>query len=100
MPLLRTETGCRWRKTLVSMTTTRFRRSRGAGWRKMLFQTCELRTKSPTDMGGPLSSAGAQVGPASRAGPTCAEAVLHLNEGFRVVPLAHFFLKFFALVHD
>src|SRR5438105_13958173 len=51
MPLLRTDTGCRWRKTLVSITTTRLRRSRGAGWRKMLFQTCELRMKSPTDMG-------------------------------------------------
>src|SRR5438094_8893247 len=47
MPLLRTETGWRWRKTLVSMTTTRLRRARGAGWRKMLFHTCELRMKSP-----------------------------------------------------
>src|SRR5437868_6617116 len=47
MPLLRTETGCRCKNTLVSITTTRLRRSRGAGWRKMLFQTCELRMKSP-----------------------------------------------------
>ena len=31
MPLLRTETGCRCRNTFVSMTTTRLRRSRGAG---------------------------------------------------------------------
>src|ERR1700756_1042289 len=47
MPLLRTETGCRCRKTFVSITTTRLRRSRGAGCRKMLFHTCELRMKSP-----------------------------------------------------
>src|SRR5437764_12983712 len=52
MPLLRTLTGCRCRKTLVSMTTTRFRRSRGAGWRKMLFQTWLFRMKSRTDIGG------------------------------------------------
>src|SRR5881227_2167906 len=50
MPLLRTETGCRWRNTLVSMTTTRLRRSRGAGWRKTLFQTCEFLIQSPTDI--------------------------------------------------
>src|SRR5262245_9123107 len=54
MPLLPTETGCKCRKTVVSMTTTRLRRSRGAGLRKMLFQTCELRMKSPTDILVPL----------------------------------------------
>src|SRR5579885_2481489 len=57
MPLLRTETGCRCRKTLVSITTTRLRRSRGAGWRKMLFQTWLLRTKSPMAMRGSLAHA-------------------------------------------
>src|SRR5437660_11111508 len=76
MPLLRTDTGCRCRKTLVSMTTTRLRRSRGAGWRKMLFQTCELRMKSPTDMAG----------------------ILHLDEGIRVGPLRQLFLELAALV--
>src|ERR1700704_5546191 len=50
MPILRTETGCRWRNTFVSITTTRLRRSRGAGWRKMLFQTWEFLMKSPIDM--------------------------------------------------
>src|SRR5215469_18518128 len=78
MPLLRTLTGCRWRKTLVSMTTTRLRRSRGAGWRKMLFQTCELRMKSPTDMG----------------------ASLHLDERLGVAPLAALLLELLAHVHD
>src|SRR5579872_3444284 len=78
MPLLRTETGCRCRKTLVSMTTTRLRRSRGAGWRKTLFQTCELRMKSPTDI----------------------FVSLHFDEGFGVGPLTEFFLEFAALVHD
>src|SRR5581483_4735467 len=78
MPLLRTDTGCRCRKTLVSMTTTRLRRSRGAGWRKTLFQTCELRMKSPTDIGGPL----------------------HFHEGIGVGPLTEFFLELAALVDD
>src|SRR5438270_3281061 len=78
MPLLRTETGCKWRKTFVNITTTRLRRSRGAGWRKMLFHTWELRMKSPTDMG----------------------VVLHLDEGFGVGPLAALLLELLALVHD
>src|SRR5207248_214350 len=78
MPLLRTDTGCRCRKTLVSMTTTRLRRSRGAGWRKMLFQTWLLRMKSPTDMG----------------------EVLHGDEGFGVGPLAALLLELLALVDD
>src|SRR5579864_2233752 len=50
MPLLRIDTGCKCRNTFVSITTTRLRRSRGAGWRKMLFQICELRIWSPSDM--------------------------------------------------
>src|SRR6516162_9150600 len=79
MPLLRTDTGCRCKKTLVSMTTTRLRRSRGAGWRKMLFQTCELRMKSPTDTGGGL---------------------LHRDERLGVVPLAALLLELAALVDD
>src|SRR5438477_5898587 len=78
MPLLRTETGCKCKKTLVSMTTTRLRRSRGAGWRKMLFQTCELRMKSPIAMGGALD----------------------LDERFGVGPIAAFLLELLALVHD
>src|SRR5438132_7309859 len=78
MPDLRTDTGCRCRNTLVSITTTRLRRSRGAGWRKMLFQTCELRRKSPTDIGGPLD----------------------FGEGIRIGPLTEFFLEFAALVDD
>src|SRR5205809_1330268 len=90
MPLLRTETGCRWRKTFVSITTTRFRRSRGAGWRKTLFQTCELRMKSPTDMPDPFKAHGLQpVGLAS-----------HLDVRLRVLPLAKLFLELLALVHD
>src|SRR4051794_34302134 len=56
MPLLRTDTGCRCRKTLVSITTTRLRRSRGAGWRKILFQTCELRMKSPMAIADPYEA--------------------------------------------
>src|SRR3954465_12400734 len=78
MPLLRTETGCRWRNTLVSMTTTRLRRSRGAGWRKMLFQICEFRMKSPTDTGG----------------------LLHRDVRLGVGPLAAFLLELLALVND
>src|SRR6185295_11153457 len=78
MPLLRTDTGWRWRKTFVSMTTTRFRRSRGAGWRKMLFQTCELRMKSPTDMGGSL----------------------YLDERLGVAPVAALVLELLALIDD
>src|SRR6218665_2353680 len=44
------EAGCKCRKKLVSITTIRFRRSSGAGCRKTLFQTCELRIVSPSDM--------------------------------------------------
>src|SRR5258705_8775141 len=80
MPLLRTETGCKCRNTFVSMTTTRLRRSRGAGWRKMLFQTCELRMKSPMDI----------------------VLTLDLNQQIRirVVPLAEFLLELARLVDD
>src|SRR5262249_50198195 len=78
MPLLRTLTGCRCRKTLVSMTTTRLRRSRGAGWRKMLFQTWLLRMKSRTDIGGGS----------------------HLDEGLGVGPLAALLLELARLVDD
>src|SRR4051812_37864326 len=46
MPDLRTATGCRWRKTLDMTAMTRVRRSRGTPWRKIEFQTCELRTYS------------------------------------------------------
>src|ERR1700722_10915048 len=98
MPLLRIDTGCKCRKTLVSITTTRLRRSRGAGCRKMLFQTWELRMKSPTDIGGPtLRSVG--VSPAHiLAGGT---PTLHLDERFRIAPLAAFLLKLLALIdHD
>src|SRR5438105_2265664 len=84
MPLLRTDTGCRWRKTLVSMTTTRLRRSRGAGWRNMLFQTCELRMKSPTDIRPSLTL----------------RAPLELDVRLGVDPLPELFLEFLALVHD
>src|SRR6516225_9911256 len=84
MPLLRTETGCKCRNTFVSITTTRFRRSRGAGWRKMLFQICELRIDSPIAMRVP-----------------CLVRVLHFDKRIGVVPLAQFFLEFPALVnHD
>src|SRR6266446_5283328 len=83
MPLLRTETGCKCRNTLVSMTTTRLRRSRGAGWRKMLFQTCELRMKSPMDI---VLTLGSQL--------------LDQQIGIRVVPLADFFLELAGLVDD
>src|SRR6516162_2132282 len=76
MPALRTETGCRCRKRFVSMTTTRLRRSRGAGWRKMLFQTCEPLIHSPIDMRS------------------------HLDERVRVAPLAALFLELAALVDD
>src|SRR5947209_4110639 len=50
IPCLRTLTGWRWRKKLVSITTTRFRRSVGIGWRKTLFQTCESVIFSTIDM--------------------------------------------------
>src|SRR3954465_13681787 len=46
MPLFRTATGCRWRKTLLMTAITRVRRSRGTPWRKTEFQTWELRTHS------------------------------------------------------
>src|SRR5207245_1095658 len=81
MPLFRTDTGCRCRNTLVSMTTTRLRRSRGAGWRKMLFQTCELRMKSPTDMTVPSGEFGSRF-----------------HERIRITPLAQLFLELLALV--
>src|SRR5215208_4935857 len=45
MPLLRTATGCRCRKTLLMTAITRVRRSRGTPWRNTEFQTCELRTQ-------------------------------------------------------
>src|SRR5262249_31036092 len=47
MPLLRTDTGWRWRKTLVSMTTTRLRRSRGLGGGEKLFQILLVFMESP-----------------------------------------------------
>src|SRR4051812_36202334 len=50
MPLLRTATGCRCRKTLLMMAMTRVRRSRGTPWRKIEFQTCELRIESSIPM--------------------------------------------------
>src|SRR5437660_3505910 len=80
MPLLRTETGWRCKNTLVSMTTTRLRRSRGAGWRKMLFQTCELRIKSPMAISIPYRS--------------------QKNVRIRIVPLADLALELARLVHD
>src|SRR5947199_3560932 len=80
MPLLRTETGCRCKKTLVSMTTTRLRRSFGAGWRKMLFHTWLLRMKSPIAMAAPRVS--------------------DLDERLGVVPLAALLLELLALIDD
>src|SRR5438067_2776619 len=50
MPLLRTATGCRCRNTLDIIAITRVRRSRGTPWRKIEFQTCELRTYSSGDI--------------------------------------------------
>src|SRR5579872_2613027 len=88
MPLLRTDTGCRCKKTLVSITTTRLRRSRGAGWRKMLFQTCDPRIQSPM-AGIKRSSSGANQ-----------QAILQQNVRIRVVPLAKLFLELARLVHD
>src|SRR5437016_6085197 len=46
MPLLRTATGCKCRKTLLITAITRVRRSRGTPWRKIEFHNCELRTYS------------------------------------------------------
>src|SRR5262245_45537434 len=43
IPCFLIDTGCRCRKKFVSITTTRLRRSSGAGWRKMLFQICDSR---------------------------------------------------------
>src|SRR5712675_583679 len=90
MPALRTDTGCRCRKTLVSMTTTRLRRSRGAGWRKMLFQICDCLMKSPTDMGAPRKARGLQ--PAGLGS--------NFDERFRVDPLAALLLELLALIDD
>src|SRR5215470_5416165 len=109
MPLLRTDTGCRWRKTLVSMTTTRLRRSRGAGWRKMLFHTCELRMKSPTAMGIPSGLGSWRAGGVSP--PDCCTAIggltpparlppLDLDERLGVGPLAALLLELAALIDD
>src|SRR2546429_8166558 len=105
MPLCRTDTGCRCRKTLVSMTTTRLRRSRGAGWRKILFQTCELRMKSPTDTGGSLADrrAGGVSPPvhgATGGFTPPARRGLHLDERLGVAPLAAFLLELLALIDD
>src|SRR5437588_8901883 len=50
IPLFRTATGCRCRKTLDMMAMTRVRRSRGTPWRKIEFQTCELRMYSRGDI--------------------------------------------------
>src|SRR5262245_43754153 len=91
MPLLRTETGCRCRKTLVSITTTRLRRSRGAGWRKMLFQTCEVFIQSPIAMLTPNQKEdGFQI---------CATSSLQKDVRIRVVPLSQLFLELAGLVH-
>src|SRR5438132_12619678 len=98
MPLFRTDTGCRCRKTFVSITTTRLRRSRGAGWRKMLFQTCELRMKSPTDTGGSLAGVTAACGLASRAKPQAARFDSHLGERLGVAAVAAFRLALLAVL--
>src|SRR5947209_901720 len=104
MPLFRTDTGCRCRKTLVSITTTRLRRSRGAGWRKMLFQTCEPRRKSPTDITWSFVSRQSSVVSrqwffATDNGPLTTDK-LHLDERLRVVPLPEFLLELLALIDD
>src|SRR5262249_14708714 len=88
MPLLRTETGCRCKKTLVSITTTRLRRSRGAGWREMLFQTWEPRIKSPMA----LNRSNLEPPPLVQRRP-------FENVRSPVVPLAEFALEFARLVH-
>src|SRR5438105_3672170 len=99
MPLFRTDTGCKCRKTLVSITTTRLRRSLGAGWRKILFQTCEPRINSPRLIAlfhdqGPLAAwLGSCQAASGRAGS-------HLDKRLRVAPLAAFLLELLALVHD
>src|SRR5438105_12776877 len=103
MPLFLTDTGCRWRKTLVSITTTRLRRSRGAGWRKMLFHTCELRMKSPTDMEKSLEDRrqNQRAEASSReialfcllASDSCLLSSLYLDERFRIIPLLELVLK-------
>ena len=49
IPCFLIETGCRCRKKLVSITTTRLRRSTGMGCRKMLFQICDSRMISPRE---------------------------------------------------
>src|SRR5438128_2179989 len=107
MPLLRADTGCRCRNTLVSITTTRLRRSRGAGWRKMLFQTWELRMKSPTDIA--VARRVRRVcddAPNQRPTPGCVVADSthptnsHLDIRFRVVPLPQLFLELHAFVDD
>src|SRR5436305_5835560 len=101
MPLLRTDTGCRCRKTFVSITTTRLRRSRGAGWRKMLFQTWELRMKSPTAM---FSSLILSPSPSAPQRFSCGgdgpRTELHLDERFRVAPFAAFLLELLAHIDD
>src|SRR5881275_495499 len=48
IPCFLIDTGCKCRKKLVSMTTTRLRRSTGAGCRMMLFQICDSRMISPS----------------------------------------------------
>src|SRR5438477_8807557 len=48
IPCFLIETGCKCKKKLVSMTTTRLRRSTGAGCRMMLFQICDSRMISPS----------------------------------------------------
>src|SRR4051812_22224679 len=101
MPLLRTDTGCRCRKTLVSMTTTRLRRSRGAGWRKMLFQTWLFLMKSPTDMSAPFRTSDRGLRILSIRNPRSeVRNRLHLDERLRVAPLAALLLELPALVHD
>src|SRR5437868_12334018 len=97
MPLFRTDTGCRCRRTLVSITTTRLRRSRGAGWRKMLFQTWELRMKSPTDIEVPDLRLQIED---CRFQSAIQNLQSHFDIRFRIIPLPHFLLKLLALVHD
>src|SRR5437762_1229593 len=108
MPCLRMETGCRWRKKLVSITTTRLRRSFGAGWRNTLFQTCEPRMYSPTDMRASLSSDSRvlisdwrlQAAFRSLKSELCNLRFVssHLHRRFGVGPLAQFELELLALV--
>src|SRR5688572_6612516 len=109
MPLRRTATGWRWRNTLDMMAMTRVRRSRGTPWRKIAFQSWELRTQLSGPVIKPmfprplLSSTGKRSGFSlllcvSASLRLCGSLTSYGNKAVRIVPLPEFLPEDPALV--